>query len=93
MVILRHLKAFSSSLWAEEMRRAPVDRPAFDGITIGASVRVAAHGWATDGWFIDQVLALQGVRRGTGQIREAKRGDSRSAPRAIGIGLELHAKT
>ena len=34
-------------LW--EKNRAPVDRPAYDGITIGASVRVAAHGWTLDG--------------------------------------------
>ena len=63
------------------MRRAPLDRPAFDGISLGASVRVAAHGWATEGWFIDQLLALQAVKRGTGQIREAKRGDSHSGAR------------
>ena len=26
-----------------------MDRPAYDGITLGASVRVAAHGWTQDG--------------------------------------------
>ena len=34
---------------AKEKQRAPVDRPAYDGITIGASVRVAVHGWTQDG--------------------------------------------
>jgi hypothetical protein len=33
----------------KEKHRAPVDRPAYDGITLGASVRVAAHGWTQDG--------------------------------------------
>jgi len=71
----------SGTLWGElteklwEKNRAPVDRPAYDGITLGASVRVAAHGWTQEGWFIEYVLCLQAVERGTGIVAEAKRGD------------------
>lgn len=72
----------SGTLWGElieklwEKHRAPVDRPAYDGITLGASVRVAAHGWTQDGWFIEYVVALQAVERGSGKVAEARRGDS-----------------
>eukprot|EP00913_Durusdinium_trenchii_P033674 g31523.t1 len=58
-------------LWGE----APMDRPAFDQMSIGASVRVAAHGFFKDGWFIDYLRALQAVERGTGKVVEVKRGD------------------
>ncbi|CAK9061571.1 unnamed protein product [Durusdinium trenchii] len=68
-------------LWGEvmhvlwEKNRAPMDRPAFDQMSIGASVRVAAHGFFKDGWFIDYLRALQAVERGTGKVVEVKRGD------------------
>ncbi|CAJ1347420.1 unnamed protein product, partial [Effrenium voratum] len=72
----------SGMLWGELMRelwevnKAPMDRPAFDQMSLGASVRVAAHGFHVGGWFIDYVLAVQAVERGTGRVAEAKRGEA-----------------
>ena len=34
------------------LRKAPMDRPAFDQMSIGASVRVAAHGFRKASWLL-----------------------------------------
>eukprot|EP00435_Cladocopium_sp_Y103_P004325 s1524_g1.t1 len=75
------IRVRTGMLWGEVMRvlweknKAPMDRPAFDQMSIGASVRVAAHGLRKDGWFIDFLRAVQAVERGTGKVVEVKRGD------------------
>lgn len=75
------IRVRTGMLWGEVMRvlweknKAPMDRPAFDAMSIGASVRVAAHGFRKDGWFIDFLRAVQAVERGTGKVVEVKRGD------------------
>ena len=33
-------------------RKAPMDRPAFDQMSVGASVRVAAHGFRKASWLL-----------------------------------------
>mmetsp|Transcript_62282 Transcript_62282/g.157388 ORF Transcript_62282/g.157388 Transcript_62282/m.157388 type:complete len:486 (+) Transcript_62282:70-1527(+) len=58
-----------------KLGRALADRPQFDQLSVGGAVRTCGHGWHGAGWFIDSVIALQGVERGSGQVVEAHRGD------------------
>ena len=48
-----------------------MDRPSFDQMALGSSVRVAAHGFFVEGWFIDYLRALQAVEVGSGKARES----------------------
>ena len=69
-------------LWSEN--KAAVDRPQFDQLSVGAAVRTCGHGWFAQGWFIDSVMALSAVERGTGQLVEVKRGDAKFWNVALG---------
>eukprot|EP00928_Gymnodinium_smaydae_P017800 TRINITY_DN16801_c0_g2_i1.p1 TRINITY_DN16801_c0_g2~~TRINITY_DN16801_c0_g2_i1.p1 ORF type:complete len:469 (+),score=56.37 TRINITY_DN16801_c0_g2_i1:56-1462(+) len=60
---------------AKKLGRALVDRPQFDQLSVGGAVRTCGHGWFGQSWFIDSVVALQGIERGSGKVVEAKRGD------------------
>lgn len=70
-------------LWSNG--RAIVDRPQFDQLSVGAAVRTCGHGWFAHGWFIDSVMGLSAVERGTGQALEVKRGDPKFWDIALGL--------
>lgn len=84
------LRVRSGTVFGELVRilwsggRAAVDRPQFDQLSVGAAVRTCGHGWFAEGWFIDAVVALSAVERGTGQLVEVKRSDSRFWMVALG---------
>lgn len=70
------------ALW--QRGRAPLDRPQFDQLSVGGALRTCAHGWHGHGWFIDSVLAITCIKRGSGEIAEAHRSSPKFWTMALG---------
>ncbi|KAJ1616230.1 hypothetical protein T492DRAFT_1114135 [Pavlovales sp. CCMP2436] len=52
------------------------DRGQFDQLSVGACVHTAAHGWAKEAWFIESVMAIEVVERGSGKVMEVRKDDA-----------------
>lgn len=54
---------------------AMYDRPQFDQMTVGGAVHTCGHGWNSNAWFIDSIMACEAVEKGSGNVITRRRGD------------------